>query len=58
MPQSICSFVAQVMPYKGACDWCPYQAVCRFDKQQKGCYERDTWKMTIADLLALAEGTK
>jgi hypothetical protein len=32
--------------------------VCRFDKQQKGCYERDTRKMTIADLLALAEGTK
>ena len=49
---------AQITPYKGACAWCPYQSVCRFDKQQKGCYERDTRKMTIADLLALAEGTK
>ena len=49
---------AQITPYKGACAWCPYQSVCRFDKQQKGCYERDTRKMTIADLLALVEGTK
>ena len=49
---------AQITPYKGACAWCPYQSVCRFDKQQKGCYERDTGKMTIAELLALAEGQK
>ena len=47
---------AQVMPYKGACDWCPYQAVCRFDKQQKGCYERDAGRMSIAELLQLAKG--
>ena len=47
---------AQVAPYKGACDWCPYQAVCRFDKQQKGCYERDAGRMSIAELLQLAKG--
>ncbi len=46
---------AQVTPYKGACAWCPYQAVCRFDKQQKGCYERDAGKMTISELLQQAE---
>ena len=49
---------ADVIPYKGACDWCPYQAVCRYDKQQKGCRERDTKRMTIDELLALAEGSK
>ena len=46
---------AQVAPYKGACKWCPYQSVCRFDRQQKGCYERDTKKLTIAELLKTAE---
>jgi ATP-dependent helicase/nuclease subunit B len=46
---------AQVTPYKGACKWCPYQSVCRFDRQQKGCYERDAKKMTIAELLQSTE---
>jgi ATP-dependent helicase/nuclease subunit B len=49
---------AQVSPYKGACDWCPYQSVCRFDRQQKGCYERNTGKMTIEELLRLSEAQK
>ena len=49
---------AQVIPYKGACDWCPYQSVCRFDRQQKGCYERNTGKMTIEELLRLSEAQK
>ena len=49
---------AEVIPYKGACKWCPYQAVCRFDKQQKGCCERDTRKMTISELLDLADTLK
>ena len=46
---------AQVSPYKGACEWCPYLSVCRFDRQQKGCRERDAEKMTIGELLARAE---
>ena len=46
---------AGVIPYKGACKWCPYRSVCRFDRQQKGCYERDAKKMTIAELLSMAE---
>ena len=49
---------AQVTPFKDACKWCPYRSVCRFDKQQKGCYERDTQKMTISDLLSLSEVRK
>ncbi len=52
---------AEVIPYKGACKWCPYQAVCRFDRQQKGCHERDAGKMTVSELLQLAkrqEGTE
>ena len=47
---------AAVTPYKGACTWCPYQSVCRFDRQQKGCYERDPGKLTLKELLSLAEG--
>lgn len=46
---------AAVIPYKGACDWCPYRSVCRYDKQQKGCYERDAAKMTVAELIEMAE---
>jgi len=46
---------AGIIPFKGACQWCPYPAVCRFDKQQKGCYERDTKAMTVGELLALSE---
>ena len=47
---------AQVTPYQGACDWCPYLSVCRFDKQQKGCHVRHADKLTVAELLKLAEG--
>ena len=46
---------AQVTPYKDACKWCPYRSVCRFDKQQKGCRERDAGKLTIAELLEKAK---
>ena len=46
---------AEVTPYKGACKWCPYQSVCRFDRQQKGCHERDAKKMTVSELLSMAE---
>lgn len=49
---------AEVIPYKGACQWCPYQSVCRFDRQQKGCYERDAGKLTISQLLEMAEVLK
>ena len=49
---------AAVTPYKDACKWCPYRSVCRFDRQQKGCYERDAGKMTIAELLEIAERLK
>ena len=46
---------AEIAPYKDACKWCPYLSVCRFDRQQKGCYERDARKMTLGELLAIAE---
>ena len=46
---------AEVIPYKGACQWCPYQSVCRFDKQQKGCRERDAGKLTLSELLEIGE---
>ena len=49
---------AAVTPYKGACQWCLYRSVCRFDRQQKGCYERDARKLTVAELLALGEERK
>ena len=49
---------AQVAPYKGACAWCAYQAVCRFDKQQKGCRERDAGSMKLSELLGSAEKRK
>ena len=49
---------AQVTPYKGACKWCPYRSVCRFDRQQKGCHERDARKLTISELLDMAEVLK
>ena len=49
---------AAVTPYKDACKWCLYRSVCRFDRQQKGCYERDAGKMTIAELLEIAERLK
>ena len=49
---------AEVIPYKGACKWCPYRSVCRFDRQQKGCCERDAGKLTVAELLNMAEVLK
>lgn len=45
---------AAVTPYKGACKWCPYVSVCRYDRQQKGCFERDAGKMTVAELIEMA----
>ncbi len=51
----MCRGEAQITPYKGACKWCPYQSVCRFDRQQKGCHERDARKLTISELLEMAE---
>ena len=47
---------AGIVPYKDACKWCPYLSVCRFDRQQKGCHEREAGKMTISELLELAGG--
>ena len=44
-----------ITPYKDACKWCPYESVCRFDGQQKGCYTRDTKAMKLGDLLRLWE---
>ena len=49
---------AQITPYKDACKWCPYTAVCRFDRQQKGCYEREANKLTVSELLQLAGKAK
>ena len=49
---------AEIAPYKGACDYCDYRSVCRFDKQQKGCYERSAKKMDIEELLKMAEVLK
>ena len=49
---------AEVIPFKGACQNCRFEAVCRFDKQQKGCYERDAKSMNIEELLALADTLK
>ena len=31
-------------------------SVCRFDRQQKGCYEREAGRMTISELLERAGG--
>jgi hypothetical protein len=28
--------------------------VCRYDRQQKGCFERDAGKMTVAELIEMA----
>lgn len=49
---------ADVIPYKDACKWCPYGSVCRFDPQQKGCYTRDTQRMSVAELIEMAEKLK
>ena len=49
---------ADIIPYKDACKWCPYGSVCRFDPQQKGCYQRNTRGMTVAELIEMAEKLK
>ena len=49
---------AEIFPYKDACKWCPYGSVCRFDKQQQGCYERSTKSMTVTELIEMAEKLK
>ena len=49
---------ADIFPYKDACKWCPYGSVCRFDKQQQGCYERSTKSMTVTELIEMAEKLK
>ena len=49
---------AEIFPYKDACTWCPYGSVCRFDKQQQGCYERSTKSMTVTELIEMAEKLK
>ena len=46
---------AKVSPFKGACAWCPYQSICRFDKQQKGCRERDAKRMSVTELIEMAD---
>ena len=49
---------AAITPYKGACKWCKFRSVCWYDRQQKGCYERDAVKMTIVELLKMAEDAR
>ena len=42
---------ADVYPTADACTWCPYGAVCRFDRQL-GCRTRVVQKMKLDDLLS------
>lgn len=49
---------AEIFPYRDACTWCPYGSVCRFDPQQKGCHVRDTKRMTVSELIEMAERLK
>ncbi len=46
---------ADVIPYKDACKYCKFGSVCRFDRQQKGCYERSAKAMKLSQLLEMAE---
>jgi ATP-dependent helicase/nuclease subunit B len=46
---------ANVIPYKDACKYCKFGSVCRFDRQQKGCYERSAKAMKLSQLLEMAE---
>ena len=41
---------ADVYPTASACTWCPYGAVCRFDRQL-GCRVRTVPKLDLSDLL-------
>lgn len=48
--QRILNGEANIYPTDGACKYCPYGAVCRFDRQL-GCHERVVPKLTLKDLL-------
>ena len=41
---------ATLLPTEGACKWCPYRSVCRFDKQT-GCKTRYVRKVELKELL-------
>ncbi len=41
---------ANIYPTTDACTWCPYDAVCRFDRQL-GCHKRAVPKLKLDDLL-------
>ena len=46
----ILSGEANIYPTESACTWCPYGAVCRFDRQL-GCKTRYVQKLKLSDLL-------
>ncbi|MBQ1820726.1 MAG: exodeoxyribonuclease V subunit gamma [Clostridia bacterium] len=48
---------ADVYPTATACTWCPYGAVCRFDRQL-GCKYRAVQKTELSDLLQEGGGDK
>ncbi len=48
--ERILSGEANVYPTESACTWCPYGAVCRFDRQL-GCRTRGVPKLKLSDLL-------
>ena len=45
---------ADLYPTEHACDYCPYDAVCRFDRQL-GCQKRAVRKVTLEELLKEGE---
>ena len=48
--ERILSGEADIRPTSSACTWCPFGAVCRFDRQL-GCRTRTVQKMSLSDLL-------
>ncbi len=48
--ERILSGEADLYPTESACTWCPYGAVCRFDRQL-GCAKRVIPKLKLSDLL-------
>ena len=42
---------ANIYPTENACTWCPFDAVCRFDRQL-GCQKRGVPKLKLSDLLS------
>ena len=48
--ERILSGEANIYPTESACTWCPYGAVCRFDRQL-GCRTRGVPKLKLDDLL-------